>query len=86
MTPYSGSFHKLLITTMLKFVLYDGEPEILHEGDLSLGTAHYDGITWNDEKIFVSASVDTKYIIHVFDKKSFRLIDTLSDADLHETH
>lgn len=77
--------NKILISTMLKFVLYDGKPIILHEGDLSLGTAHYNGITWNENNIFVSASVDAKYIIHKFDK-SLELVDTLSEADLHETH
>lgn len=77
--------NKLLISTMLKFVLYDKKPIVLHEGDLSLGTAHYDGITWNNNDVFLSATIDTKYIVHKFDK-SFQLIDTLAGANLHETH
>lgn len=71
---------------MIKLILWDEKPIVLHEGDLSLGTGHYHGITWNNDALFVSASVDTKYIIHVFDKDSYHLIDTLSDADLHSVH
>lgn len=78
--------NKILITTMLKFVLWDGsEAHVLHEGDLSLGTAHYDGITWDEDNIFVSATIDTKYLIRLF-SKSFEPVGILDDGDLHETH
>lgn len=70
---------------MLKFVLWDKKPYVLHEGDLSKGTAHYNGITWNENDIFVSANINTKYVIRVFDKE-FKPIGILPNADLHETH
>ena len=70
---------------MTKFILYDKKPYILHKGDLSLGTAHYNGITWNEDSLFVSGTIDTKYIIHIFDK-DYREIDIMSDANLRETH
>lgn len=79
--------NKLLITTMLKFVLWDDKPYVLHEGDLSKGSAHYNGITWDNDLLYVSANVDTKYVIRIFDKSGiFNTVDILNDADLHETH
>lgn len=70
---------------MLKFVLWDKKPYIIHEGDLSKGSAHYNGITWNEDSVFVSCAIDTKYVIRIFGKH-LETIGLLPEADLHETH
>lgn len=77
--------NKLLITTMLKFVLYDGDARIIHEGDLSQGGAHYHGITWDDDTVYVAAANEFKYIIRKF-SKDLRHIGIIDDADLHSPH
>jgi hypothetical protein len=78
--------NQLLISTMLNLIHYDGENyHIVHTGQLSEGTAHYNGITWDENEILVSACKDFKYIILVLDKL-FNVKYYLDQADLHETH
>jgi hypothetical protein len=71
---------------MLKFVLLDkGIPYIIHEGDLSKGSAHYNGITWDKANVYLSATENTRYGIRIFNRQLVE-ISNLFDADLHETH
>lgn len=78
--------NKILITTMLKFVLWDGsKAHILHEGDLSLGDARYYGITWDKDNVYVAATINTKYLIRAF-TRDFVSKGILPDVDLHDTH
>ena len=87
--------NKMLISTLLKFAYFDGSTvRVLHEGDLSKGTAHYYGVTWDDVgHLFLSGNIDTRYIIRRFLIHTFILPERVElpimPADrflLHETH
>lgn len=78
---------RLLITTMLKIVYWDGEQAIvLHEGDLGQGTAHYHGLTWDDQgTVYVSAVDDFRYVIRRFRWPTFEPLPHI-EGELHEVH
>lgn len=79
---------KLLVSTMLKLVYWDGkQAHILHEGDLGQGTAHYHGITWdNRHKLYVSCVDEFQYMIRRFNMDSGEELPPLLKGQLHETH
>lgn len=77
--------NNLLISTMLNLIYYDGESHIIDSGKLSEGNAHYMGITWDDNFIYVSACQNTKYGYWIFDK-GFKKLEFIDSLDLHETH
>lgn len=79
--------NKLLISTMLKLIYWDGlSPHVFHEGDLGEGTAHYHGMTWDDlGTMYVTGTIQTKYLIHTFDLAT--LAETgIIHGNLHEPH
>lgn len=78
--------NKLLISTMLNFIYHDSKDyHIIDSGDLSKGDAHYMGITWNEDSIFISCCQNTKYGFSIF-SKDFHKQCFNDELDLHETH
>lgn len=77
--------NQLLISTMLNLIHYDNAPNVIDSGDLAKGDAHYNGITWNHDYLFVSAAQNTKYGYWIFDKQ-FNKLEFNDELDLHETH
>lgn len=78
---------RLLITTMLKVIYWDGEHgHVLHEGNLGEGTAHYDGLTWDDQRIvYVSGADNYRYVIYRFQWPDFSPLPHI-EGELHEVH
>jgi len=69
---------------MLNLILWDGKSHIFHSGDLAKGTAHYHGVTWDDDRVYVTGSKKTRYGIHVFDH-GLKEIDWIV-GELYELH
>lgn len=80
------SYNELLISTMLNFMHYKNDQvRVIDSGKLEDGNAHYNGITWDKDCLYVSACEGTKYGYLMF-TKTFEKMGFVKRLDLHETH
>jgi DNA-binding beta-propeller fold protein YncE len=78
--------NQLLVSTILNLIHIDGnEYNIIHTGKLEEGSAHYTGITWDTDQIYVAACENFNYKILVFDK-AFNVKWYIDNCDLYDTH